>query len=88
MSHPYRVSILDSAARELAHLDKPVAQRIVRRIEWLASNLYEINPEALKGPFSNLFKLRAGDYRIIYAILDNEHRIVIHSIGHRREIYR
>lgn len=88
MSHPYRVSILDAAARELAHLDKPVALRIVKRIEWLASNLDEINPEALKGHFSNLFKLRIGDYRVIYAILDNECRIIIYSIGHRREIYR
>jgi len=51
MSHSYRVSILDSAARELAHLDKSVALRIVKRIEWLASNLDEINPEALKGHF-------------------------------------
>jgi mRNA interferase RelE/StbE len=88
MSHPYRVSVLDAAERELVHLDKSVAQRIVKRVEWLALNLEEINPEALKGSFADLFKLRVGDYRVIYAILDNEHRIIIHSVGYRREIYR
>ncbi len=36
MSQPYRVSILDAAARELALLDKPVAQLIIKRVEWLA----------------------------------------------------
>lgn len=52
----YRVSILDAAARELEHLDKSTALRVIRRVEWLASNLDEVNPEALKGHFSNLFK--------------------------------
>lgn len=88
MSHSYHVSVLAPAARDLARLDKPVAQRIVRRLEWLASNLDEIHPEALKRTLSDFFKLRIGDYRVIYEIIQDERRVVIHCIGHRREIYR
>jgi mRNA interferase RelE/StbE len=84
----YRVRILDAATRELARLDKPVGRRIVERINWLAANLDDIQPEALTGDLSGLYKLRAGDYRILYEIHHDEQTIVIHGIGHRREIYR
>jgi mRNA interferase RelE/StbE len=84
----YRVRILDAATRELARLDKPVGRRIVERINWLAANLDDIQPEALTGDLSGLYKLRAGDYRILYEILHGKQTIVIHGIGHRREIYR
>ncbi len=47
-----------------------------------------MNPEALKGALAGLYKLREGDYRIIYQVLRKEHVIVIHSIGHRSEVYR
>jgi mRNA interferase RelE/StbE len=84
----YRIRILDAAARDLAKLDKPIARRIVRRIHWLAENLDDLQPEALTGDLSGFFKLRAGDYRVLYEILREKQTIVIHLIGHRREIYR
>ena len=88
MNRPYHVSVLAPAARDLARMDKPIAQRIVRRLEWLASNLDDIHPEALKGTLSDFFKLRIGDYRVVYEIIKDERQIIIHCIGHRREIYR
>jgi len=84
----YQIRILGAAARELAQLDRQVAQRIVKRIHWLAENLDAINPVALKGDLAGLHKLWVGDYRIIYEILHNEQVIVIHLVGHRREVYR
>jgi mRNA interferase RelE/StbE len=84
----YQIRILDSATRELARLDRAVAHRIVNRIRWLADNLEEIKPEALAGDLAGLNKLRIGDYRVVYEILRPEQVIVIHLIGHRREIYR
>ncbi len=84
----YHIRILDTATRELAKLDKPSGHRIVKRIHWLAVNLDNIKPEALTGDLAGLYKLRAGDYRIVYEILHDEQAIVIHIIGHRREIYR
>lgn len=84
----YRIRILDAAAQELGGLDKPVGRRIVRRINWLAENLEDIRPEALTGDMAGFYRLRVGDYRIIYQIAHDEQTIVIHAIGHRREIYR
>ncbi|MEW6355088.1 MAG: type II toxin-antitoxin system RelE/ParE family toxin [Planctomycetota bacterium] len=84
----YRIRILDAAARELARLTKPVGRRIVKRIDWLAANLDAIRLETLAGDLAEFYKLRVGDYRVIYEILHDEHTLVIHAIGHRREIYR
>ena len=84
----YTVRILKVATRELERLDKAVGRRIVQRIKWLAENVARMNPAALKGTLAGLYKLREGDYRIIYQVLRKEHVIVIHSIGHRSEVYR
>jgi mRNA interferase RelE/StbE len=84
----YRNRILDAAARDLARLDKPIGRRIVERIHWLAANLESIKPEALSGDLAGFHKLRVGDYRIIYEILKDEKLVIIHAVGHRREIYR
>jgi len=84
----YRLRILSSATRELEHLDKPIARRMAERINWLAANLDDIRPEAYQADLARLYKLRVGDYRIVYEILHNENTIIIHQVGHRSEIYR
>lgn len=84
----YRIYILDTATQELSGLDKAVSRRVVDRINWLAANLDAIRLEALTGDLAELYKLRVGDYRVIYEVLREERTIVIHAIGHRREIYR
>ena len=48
----------------------------------------DIRLEALRGNLVELYKLRIGDYRVIYEIIHDERTIVIHAIGHRRDIYR
>ena len=84
----YRVRILQAASRDLERLDKPTGRRIVQRINWLAANLGAIRLEVLTGDLRGLYKLRVGDYRVIYEVLWDEETIVIHAIGHRREIHR
>ena len=84
----YEIRVQDSAARELAQLDKQVANRFVKRIRWLPANLETIKPDALSGGLAGLYKLRVGDYRVVYEILHDKQTIAIHLIGHRREIYR
>lgn len=80
--------ILKNASRQLKKLDPPVARRIIDQIRWLAEHFEEITPEPLKGDLAGLFKYREGDYRIIYQPLHKERLIVVHEIGHRREIYK
>jgi len=84
----YQITLLDPAARELVDLDKPVGRRVVERLRWLATHFDEIRPEALTGDLAGLYKLRIGDYRVIYEVLSAERTIVIHAIGHRSQIYR
>ena len=88
MSTIYQTRILDSATRELGKLPKSVVQKVIKRIRWLGENADKVNHESLKGDLSEFFKLRTGDYRILYEVLQNEKIIVIHAIGHRKDIYR
>jgi mRNA interferase RelE/StbE len=80
--------ILKGASRELERLDPAVARRIVDRIRWLAENIEHIKPEPLKGDLAGFFKLREGDYRVVYELLGKERFVVIHSVGHRSTIYK
>jgi mRNA interferase RelE/StbE len=81
-------SISEVRQSRFGTVDKAIATRVVRRLRWLAENLDSINPEPLKGRLQDLYKLREGDYRIAYEILRGERLIIVHLIGHRREIYK
>lgn len=83
----YELRILDEAIRDLQNLDKTIGRRIVKRLNWLAANLDNINHERLTGEFSEFYKFRVGDYRVLYQIFNDEQVIIIHQVGHRREIY-
>ncbi len=84
----YEVRFLDAASRDLGRLDSVLARRLLARIRWLATNFEQIQPEALAGNLAGLYKLRMGDYRAVYEILHEEQTLVIHFVGHRRDVYR
>jgi len=84
----YRIVILPKALRSLESLDKPVAERIIDRLSWLSENLDALTPLPLRGGFSGTYKLRVGDWRVIYSFDIERRSITIHLIGHRRDIYR
>ena len=73
----------------MSKLPKKVAQRILKKLKWLASNFDSIIPEPLKGQFEGMYKLRIGDYRVMYTF-DNEEKklIIVHLVKHRREVYK
>ncbi len=84
----YQVRFLPEAAEELASLDKSTAERILRKIKWLAENFTDLTPEPLGGELKGLFKLRVGSYRVLYSFDRETQVIYVHLIGHRREIYK
>jgi mRNA interferase RelE/StbE len=84
----HQIRLLRTAIRDLERLDKSTAARIVQRIKWLAKHVDSVVPKRLTGPLAGLCKLREGDYRIIYQVLRKEKTIVVHCVGHRRDIYR
>jgi mRNA interferase RelE/StbE len=84
----YSVRLLKTASKELEKLDRTVAKRIIDRLEWLSSNLDSTKLFPLKGELRGLYKLREGSHRIIFEVLRSENTIIVHAIGHRREIYK
>jgi len=74
-----------SVFRELRRLDRQIATRIIEKIEQeLTAD--DLRPIALTGPFEGLYKLRVGDYRVIYSLSASS--VAILRIAHRREVYR
>jgi mRNA-degrading endonuclease RelE of RelBE toxin-antitoxin system len=61
----YNVGFAPDGADDLARLDASVAQRVLRKLHWLAENFDSINPEALTGQWGGIFKLTIGDYRLL-----------------------
>ena len=84
----YSVRLLKSASKELEKLDRTTAERIVDRLDWLSSNFDSTKLFPLKGELSGLYKVREGSYRIIFEILKSENTIIVHAIGHRRDVYK
>ncbi len=81
----YNITYKKSVEKDLSRLGKPEARRILDKIEKELS-AHADNYPLLKGAFTGLRKLRVGDYRVIFAILEQE--VVILRIGHRRDIYK
>lgn len=83
----YSVEYEPEALADLEKLTQVVRDRIVSKINWLVENFAQITPQPLTGNLAVFFKLRVGDYRVIYSFSGEEKIITIHLIGHRREIY-
>ncbi len=84
----YSLIYLKSAQKHIGRLDRSVAQRIKRKLDWLLVNVENIDPEWLHYDLAGLAKLREGDFRIIYEIRRDRNEVLIHAIGHRSEIYK
>ena len=84
----YIVSFLNSAIKDLSKIDKLTAKRLVDHIQWLSANLELTKLFPLKGELSGLFKLRDGSYRIIYELNRKDKTIIVHFVGHRKDIYK
>ena len=54
----------------------------------MAENVETISPEALRGPWRGVFKLRVGDYRVIYTYDRAGRKIIVHFVRHRRKVYK
>jgi mRNA interferase RelE/StbE len=80
----YKITYKKSVIRDLKKINKADLKRLIRKIEKELSQKPESYP-ALKGDFAGLRKLRVGNYRVIFAILNKE--VLILRVGHRKEVY-
>jgi mRNA interferase RelE/StbE len=83
----YRVDITPTARRQLADLPRSVRRRIDEKILALAANPRPRGSVKLAGS-EDVYRVRVGDYRILYTIRDEVLLVVVVKIGHRRDVYR
>ncbi len=83
----YEIRWKRSAERELCKHDRQVILRIIPAVEELANEPFPRQCHKLCGA-EHQYRLRVGDYRVIYEVNVNAKTIVIHHVRHRREIYR
>jgi mRNA interferase RelE/StbE len=82
----YRVALTASAEKELHGLPAKVVARIISRLEDLAETPRPSGCKKLKGG-DNVWRVRVGDYRIVYEIDDAGKTVDVTRIAHRREAY-
>jgi mRNA interferase RelE/StbE len=82
----YKILFRRSVLRDLGKIPKNELRRIIKRIEKLSHDPRPQGCEKISG--QDRFRIRQGNYRIVYSIQDNELTIWVVKIGHRREIYR
>jgi mRNA interferase RelE/StbE len=82
----YRLVIKPSAAKEIEALPKQDRRRVVARIMSLSSDPRPAGCEQLSG--RDQYRIRQGNYRILYAIQDSDLVVVVAKVGHRRDVYR
>lgn len=82
----YVVEVKPSARKELEDLPNNVLARVLRKMESLSENPRPAGCKKLKG-YRDLWRIRVGDWRILYIIYDGAKLVSVTRIAHRREVY-
>ncbi|WP_380166885.1 type II toxin-antitoxin system RelE/ParE family toxin [Jannaschia sp. R86511] len=83
----YRIELTPSAARELRKLDPSARRRVQAVVELLANDPRPPSATRLVGGAGE-WRVRTGDYRVVYAIEDDILLVLVVRVGHRRDVYR
>lgn len=84
---PYQINFQPSVEKDLRKLSSENCDRLLARIEELANEPLPVQSLKLKGT-EGLYRIRVGDYRIVYEVDLLTKSILIHYVRHRREVYR
>ncbi len=82
----YRIVFKQSVTKDLRPIPKKDVQRILQRIDGLAEDPRPAGAEKLSG--DEKYRIRQGNYRILYTIEDDIITVTIVKVGHRRDVYR
>lgn len=82
----YKIIFSRTASKELADLPAQAVNRIIPAIKKLGNDPRPVGCKKLKGE-SNAWRVRIGDYRVVYSIDDVIRIIDIRSVGHRKDVY-
>jgi len=83
----YQIEFSRQADRQFRNLSSQIQQRLKPKIDSLATTPRPHGSEKLSG-VDQLYRIRVGDYRIIYAVEDDRVLVLVVKVGHRRDVYR
>jgi mRNA interferase RelE/StbE len=83
----YEIEWKGSAERELRGIDRQYIPRILEAVETLTENPFPLQSNKLRGGELS-YRLRVGDYRVIYQVDLEKRRVDIYHVRHRKEAYR
>jgi mRNA interferase RelE/StbE len=83
----YKITYAQSALKSLRKLDRTIARRILLAIDRLSADPRPPGCKQLKGGEGEM-RIRIGDYRVIYDVVDEELVVLVLRVAHRREVYR
>ncbi len=81
----YNITFKKSVAKDLKKIDRSDADRILKKLASDLSVKTDQSPE-LQGQFAGLRKYRVGNYRVIYAIIDDS--VLVLRVQHRKDVYK
>jgi mRNA interferase RelE/StbE len=84
----YRVTYLPAVLNDLRAAEPPIAQRLLDKTKWLASNAGNLRHDPLHPDLPSLIQYAVANWRILYSIDQEDHVVAIHRICTRRELYR
>ena len=84
----WQFDITDSGKADLAKLDATNRNRVLKKLKWFTENFQNVTPFPLGNIWKGCFKLRAGEWRIVYEV-DHERRYIsVHAIDNRDSVYQ
>ncbi len=84
----WEIEFDEEAEKDLIRLAPDVHGRIIEKLNWLRSNFTSITPLPLHANWQGYYKLRVGDWRVVYDIDWTAYLLTIVMIGHRTKIYK
>lgn len=84
----WKVIFTYEGEEDLNKLDKSVRERVLNKVIWLGDNFDQVIALPLSKEWRGFYKLRVGDWRVIYDIDDSRRQITIHRIDRRDKVYK
>ncbi len=84
----WQLIVTKEAEADLGRLNSDIRLRVLQKVKWLQENFEIITPLPLGGQWRGFFKLRVGDWRVIYQIETENQLLILHYIDRRDKIYK
>lgn len=83
----WSVTFTQAGENDLAMLEGSIRRRVIQKLRWLEESFSNIIPLPLHNEWRGFFKLRVGDYRVMYAVRPADHAIIVVRARHRKDVY-